>query len=103
MVASACKVEWYRTPSDGFWNLYLTWLSVEWVMMMMMMMMMMDTGQRKEHRREFERGKSEIFGAGSAHRYRKESRRLDLRRLRLSRRESRALGRGLWSGVGVQL
>jgi hypothetical protein len=29
MVTSACKVERYRTPSDGFWNLYLTWLNVE--------------------------------------------------------------------------
>jgi hypothetical protein len=47
MVASACKVEWYRTPSDGFWNLYLTWLSVECDDGMM------TTGQRKT---TFERG-----------------------------------------------
>jgi len=60
-------------------------------------------GGHQSEKREFERGKSEGFGSGSAHRYRKESRRLDLRRLRLSRRESRALGRGglLWSGVVV--
>jgi len=24
MVVSACKVERYRTPGDGFWNLYFT-------------------------------------------------------------------------------
>ncbi len=33
MVTSACKVERYRTPSDGFWNLYLTWLNVEGMVM----------------------------------------------------------------------
>ena len=46
MVASACKVERYRRPGDGFWNLYLTWLSV----------MMMTTSQRKASQR-FGRGK----------------------------------------------